>query len=92
MEDFKLEREEGSEWSEEPRKQRRDRMQMHKTPILQLFRLENDLDRIVEYESQDLITTASRKIHHKECVSIYQHKNTTNKLQLKLKAKEHKEI
>lgn len=43
-------------------------------------------DKIAELESDDLIgMVGNRKIHHQDCVSINEHKNVTQKLQMKVK-------
>lgn len=66
--------------------------QLREENEIQSEQLEQARDRISELESEDLVTSsANRKIHHKDCVSVSEHKNTTSKLQLKLKAKDHRE-
>lgn len=49
-------------------------------------------DKIAQLESEDLIgVTSNRKVHHQDCVSINEHKNVTQKLQMKLKSLEQKQ-
>lgn len=43
-------------------------------------------DKIVELESEDLVgMNNNRRVQHQDCVSINEHKNITQKLQMRLK-------